>query len=422
MDINLLLRGGSLNQLLGRLLPEQQLVRDLLNSLRPGQVLLAKVLAQPRPDIARLLIQDVPVSARTNRPLPLGSTVQLTVIKGGETPELRVHDPQRPPTAQDVLRVALPRQIPLGESITGLRDLAPRLMPVLSGAARDILKTLLETTPPARQLTAERLQQQVRESGLFTEARMARGLPPESGDRKALLMRLAAALPQRPGASNSTGTTTTAGSSIGTTAAAGSTGSSHAAGQLSRALLLGSAVENLKAVASQSQPANTQLTPEQLAIQRLWRLIEGSIARIQTQQAASLPADNDSRPAFQLEIPVALPGGELQALELRIEQETPKEGEEQEAAEAGWLVTIGFHFDQMGPVKAGVRLADGRIFTTFWCERTEAVARFDRMLPELRRNLEAAGLEVGNLAASQGTPPVSNASQRPRSQLLDERV
>lgn len=406
MDINLLLRGGNLNPLPGRPAPEQQLVRKLLNSLKPGQLLLAKVLAQPRPDIARLLIQDIAVSAHTSRPLPAGQQVRLTVLKTGDTPELRVLEPQRALSSQDVLRLALPRQLPLRDTLAGLRELAPRLMPVLSGSARDIFKTLLDNTPALRDLTPKQLRQQVRDSGIFTETRMAAGQPPESGDRKVLLMRLAAALP-RPA------------TPTGQPTAAAPAGQTSQANPIGRALLLGAAAENIQQAAAAT---SDRLTPEQLAIQRLWQLVDAGIARIQTQQAASLPADRDSRPAFQLEIPLALPGGELQAVELRIEQEEARQEEDGETGETGWLVTIGFRFEALGAVKAGVRLADGRIYTTFWCEQADAVARFERMLPALQRNLEAAGLDVGGLAASQGTPPIGDAGLRPRSQLLDERV
>lgn len=447
MDINLLLKGGNLNQQLGKLLPEQQLVRDLLTSLRAGQHLTAKVVAMPQPDTARLQMNGVNINARTQRPLQPGETLRLTVVKGGDTPELRIQTPRHPATSQDVLRLSLPRQMPLRDTMTGLRELAPKVQPQLSAPARDVLRNLLDSSAHLRQLSPERLQQLVQNSGLFTEARLAAGQLPGNADLKFLLLRLVAKLPPRPGAAllqtpgtgkpqnpaAMTAPLTTQPAPTGTPAplppGSGQPGSvayspatlGSPAGNSSlsqHSPLLGTFMLNGK-----PQPAaQTQApqTPEQTALDRLWRLVEAGLARIQTQQAASLPADDNARPAWQLEIPLILPGGSLQTLELRIEREATNS--EETAGEAGWLVSVGFDFAELGPVKAAIRLAKGRIFTTFWCERVAAVQLFDRQLPELQRTLEAAGLKVGHLAASQGVPPADSATTPLRNNLLDERA
>jgi hypothetical protein len=416
MDISLLLRGQSLNQVLGRLLPEDRVVRELLASLRPGQTLQARVLAAPTAELARLLIQDVAITARTGRALNAGQVLTLTVLKAGEQPQLRVEAPPRQPTAQDVMRLALPRQLPLRETLSGLTQLAERALPLLSGNAREALRGLIERHVPARQPSANDLRQAVKDSGLFTEARLARGQPPEPGDRKAMLLRLAAELPARPGPSPSE---TARGQPPAALSRASLGSISPTMEPLSRAALLGSALANGQAAETgHASRGGKPLPPEQVVLERLWRLVEASLARIQSHQAASLPADDGAPPAWQLEIPVAMPGGPAQVIDLRIEQEPP--GDEDANPEAGWLVTIGFVFAELGPVKAGVRLASGRISTTFWCERPDAVRRFERHLPQLQQALESAGLEVAHLAASQGVPP-GEATREPN-RLLDERV
>lgn len=412
MDINLLLRGDSLNRLLGRVLPEDRLVRELLASLRPGQTLQAKVLSTPRADLAQLLIQDVRISARTGRALTPGQTLALTVLKGGDTPQLQVQQAPRPLAAEDVLRLALPRQLPLRETLSALSRVAQQALPLLPGPAKDTLRALVDRGVPVRQVSAERIQQAVRDSGIFTEARLARGQPPTPGDRKALLMQLAAALP-RP---------TTPPSSVSPAGQATPTATGGQPDPLSRAALLGSALANTL-TARQSPTAAAPAAPpgpDQAVLDRLWRLVDASIARIQSHQAASLAADDGARPAWQMEVPLLLPGGLTQAVELRIEPEQSG-NEDAQSPEAGWLVTIGFVFPELGPVQAGVRLANGRISTTFWCELPSAAARFERHLPDLQAALEAAGLEVAHLAASQGKPP-SGPALTPEQRLLDERV
>jgi len=417
MDINLLLRGDRLNQVLERALPGDKLARELLSSLRTGQSLQAQVLAVPRADLARLLINDLTITARTGRPLTPGQTLTLTVLKGGATPELQVQSPQRPPNGQDVLRLALPRQQPLNSTLSGLAQLAERAMPLLNGPARKALLGLLARSVPLRQVSPDTVRQAVKDSGVFTEARMAKGQPPAPTDRKALLLQLAAALPQRQPAPLDR----PAADAALTRATLATAGAPPA--PLTRATLLAGGLlktSGLTLTSPTTAAAPTAMPPaEQAVLDRLWRLVEASLARIQTHQAASLPVDDNAPPAWQLDIPLALPGGLTQAVELRIQ--TEPESDDEDANEAGWLVTIGFIFPELGPVKAGVRLANGRISSTFWCEQPAAAAIFDRHLPELRAALEAAGLEVSHLAASQGKPPQaqSNAAD---DRLLDERV
>jgi hypothetical protein len=417
MDINLLLPGDRLNQVLERVLPGDKLARELLSSLRTGQSLQAQVLAVPRADLARLLINDLTITARTGRPLTPGQTLTLTVLKAGETPELQVQTSPRPANGQDVLRLALPRQQPLNSTLSGLAQLAERAMPLLNGPARKALLSLLERSIPLRQVSPDTVRQAVKDSGVFAEARMASGQPPAPTDRKALLLQLAAALPPRQAAPQDK----PAAEAALTRATLATTGAPPApltrAGLLAGSLLSSSGLTaNTPAAAA---PAAAMPAPEQAILDRLWRLVDASLARIQTHQAASLPADDNAPPAWQLDIPLALPGGLTQAVELRIQRE-PEAGEEA-ASEAGWLVTIGFIFPELGPVKAGVRLANGRISSTFWCEQPAAAAVFDRHLPELRAALEAAGLEVSHLAASQGKPPEGNTG-KVEDRLLDERV
>lgn len=414
MDINLLLRDAGLNQTLGRLLPNDRLVRELLSSLRPGQVLEAQVLSTPRVDLARLLLEGLSITARTGRPLRPGQLLTLTVLKGGSTPELRVQLPPQPAGSQDVLRLALPRQLPLHETLSELARLAGRAAPLLGAPAREALQKLLDRSLPLRSVSPDTLRQAVKDSGIFTEARMARGEAPAATDRKALLLQLAGALPPRDQPADE-----------GPLPAALTRATLASAGALPDPLTRASLIASLldrnggTLLAGQTPAPQPTASPEQTLIDRLWRLVDASLARIQTHQAHSLPADDKAPPGWHMDIPLALPGGPTQALEMRIQREPA--AEDHESAEGGWLVTVGFLFPRLGPVKAAVRLSGGRISTVFWCEHPAAARLFERQLPQLRSALEAVGLDVSHLAASQGRPPVQAGDQE-KQRLLDERV
>jgi hypothetical protein len=69
-------------------------------------------------------------------------------------------------------------------------------------------------------------------------------------------------------------------------------------------------------------------------ILRLLRLVEGSLSRIQLQQAASLPQDDPQRQAWQLDLPIHL-NDEVQDAMLRIEREGSSEADPDQAT---WAV------------------------------------------------------------------------------------
>lgn len=417
MDIRPTLPADRLGPVTERPAMADRAVRDLLAALKPGQSLEARVLAVPRADLARLMIDGLTITARTGRPLVPGQVLALAVLKGGAAPELEIRPSAPQPNPQDILRQALPRQLPLADTLRQIAQISERALPLLSGAARQALGSLLDRDQPLRDLSPKQLRQSVRDSGLFTEARLVRGETPGQADRKALLMKLAAALPPRDSqpkavASEPVITDRNALSRAGSLPEPLTRSALLSAPRGSP--LLARAVES--SLISPSVPGPP--TADAQVIDRLWRLLEASLARIQVHQAASLPRDDAPQQSWQLEIPVALPGGPPQVVDIRIQAEGGQAARDTKGA--GWLVTVGFVFPGLGPVKAGVRLAEDHISTSFWCEQPSAVLLFNEHLPKLQAALESAGLQVGHLAVSQGVPPDSAPS--PPDNLLDERV
>jgi hypothetical protein len=136
-------------------------------------------------------------------------------------------------------------------------------------------------------------------------------------------------------------------------------------------------------------------------LSRLARLVEASVSRIQLQQAAALPTEEGPRQAWQLDLPVHLPGETHEAM-LRIERE-PSGGDE--AGAATWAVNLAFEFDTIGTLQTRIALAGDRVSATFWCDRDNTRQIIERRLPALKAAFEAQGLEVVHLAGAKGEPP-----------------
>ncbi len=152
-------------------------------------------------------------------------------------------------------------------------------------------------------------------------------------------------------------------------------------------------------------------------VQELTRQVEGALARIQYNQLQSLPQDDPSRQAWQLDL--ALRNGEsFDGFQLRIEEErSPKQGSGEGST---WTVTLDFELAPLGPVQARVGVQGERVSSTFWAEKPETAALIQRRLDELRQGFQRAGLEVGKLAAHRGRAATS--SPKSDGPLLDESV
>jgi hypothetical protein len=158
-------------------------------------------------------------------------------------------------------------------------------------------------------------------------------------------------------------------------------------------------------------------------IDRLLVLAQAGLARVQTQQAASLSGDAPTdRPVWQFELPLTIAGA-TQDLSLRIERRDDTDGAaSRHDEEASWTVTLRFVLGEHGRVHARVSLADNRVTSTFWCEQPETERRFSGGLAVLREALERNGLEVTDLRSVVGQPADPVELPRPAAGLLDARA
>lgn len=171
-----------------------------LPSWRPGQVLMAMVLAQTGPQSVSLRIGNQTVEAHTSIALPARAQLQLEVVQGGAQPVLRIATTPPPgETLVAALRTALPQQMPLQAVFDALhvftQSPASTHLPV---PALVLLRQLYAQMPGRADLAdGEGLRRALQDSGVLLERKLAESTAPER-DLKANLLRLLSSLdPQR---------------------------------------------------------------------------------------------------------------------------------------------------------------------------------------------------------------------------------
>jgi len=341
----------------------QRPIPSLLKQLEVGQTLQAKVLAEVNPGLLKLQIATTELLARSRTTIPPGTRLTLEVTKGFPLPELRI---LRQPTVRDqqeqTVRSAMARQLRPAEVREAIGELRSReLTPKQSEAIRQLTGIVRQAGVRPEQLAPAQLQRAMAHSGLFHEARLATQQPAQGADTKTQLLRLLSQLQN-----------------------------------------------DFKMAGKQPRPAPqpgeaqqpTQATGGDSLLNRLIRLIEGSVARIQLQQGAALPVEEGQRQAWQIDLPIQLPDTTHETL-LRIERD---EADGEDGSDASWAVNLAFEFDTIGAVQCRIALAGDRVSTTFWSERQHTHERVEQRLPCLQDALEAQGLEVLKLAGVLGEP------------------
>lgn len=169
---------------------------------------------------------------------------------------------------------------------------------------------------------------------------------------------------------------------------------------------------------AQRSEATSQLGFERLQqLTRLLRSVESGIARIQTQQLASVPQDDGTRQVWQLELPFK-DTRELQAVMLRIEQDQATAGEDENGS--SWTMALNLDIGKLGHVHSKVRLTQEHVSTHFWSEQPGTAEKISTHLPRLQAALEKLGLKVNQLTSSLGRPPDPVEMTYTEQRLLDE--
>ncbi len=403
---------------------------NLLQNLRPGQILHASVLSPTQQNSVRLQIGSAEVLAKTQLPLTPGQKLVLDVVKAGQLPELRLLQQAGIRDLQAAaLRTLLPRQIPLGKVFEFLQKLQPDLpgsMPrqavqhapaalagkvlpgqmaaeamrnALAAAAgrgqpspssparsaeafgpevRQVLQNILASAGErGRPLTPSTIRQAFLQSGLFLEAALASGRSP-NGDLKANLLLLLQKL---------------------------------------HTLLQGGAQQ--QAAAKGELAASTAKSALSQLLAQTMQQTEGSLARIQLHQLASLPPEEGPRQVWQFELPIQQPNGYDNFL-VRLEQE--EGGDRDRKGGQIWRLALNFDLDPIGPVTARLTLQENNVSANFTAEKGQSAKLISERLPLLDEAMTRAGLNVTHLSAQQGKELKVETPRQNPAPILDEKA
>ncbi len=354
----------------------------LLRQLKPAQVLQAVVLNRLSPGRVQLQIGNHLLSALAPQSLPEGQKLLLRVEKGLPDPVLRIlQDPARLDPIQQLKHQALRRQLPpadLAQQIQGLKQLVQQLPASALARLPTVTQAFQLLAPPATdlaRLTPSDLRRALENSGLFMEPQLVRAGAVNNADRKLLLLRLLNQMQPE------------------------------------------SRVNSLGKDAADKPEGRLPSNADQL-LNRLMRLVEGAITRIQAHQTLALGSNEQTgQSLWQMDLPL-LVNNRREHLELRIRREA-EDNPDSASPHATWKVEVDFDFGELGRVMSRIALSHKRVQCGFWSDKASTAARFEQALPRLEKMLNDAGLEVSAVSALQGQAP---GTERPSRQLLDERA
>ncbi len=389
-----------------------------LRAWQVGQLLQARVLTDTVNNQVTLRIGQTTLTAQTQTKLSAGQTLTVQVARLGDQPLLKVL-PQAPPVLADplaaALRSALPRQTGLAPLLANLGLLAqsaragtaPPLPATVLLAAAQIYRDLSDSHQAA---TARGLQQAIRDTGLFLESKLAQlayGGKAELGiDFKAALLRLQALLSSTPRPAP----------------AAPGAAPGQSTAPPPRPAEAAQPTPPLRGLPVQAQattpPSLARVALAGNALQELQQQTEGSLARLQLHQLASVPDSTAAQPSWLLELPLRHQA-QVDLFHLRIGREAPAPTDS-DGAERPWVVSLAFDLPGLGPVQARVAIQGEQVSTTFWAEQAGTTQAFHDHLDTLRQNLQQAGLGIGDLLCRTGQAP--HAPTGPHAPLMDTRA
>lgn len=337
------------------------------------------------------------LSLETPLPLPLGSLLSAQV-QGSQALNFL-------PLSRRLDQLALSQQLGSQSNRQGsLEGLFSALQGLrgnveISEGLRTSIDKLFGALPDAAQLsTAKGLAAALENSGILLESKLLGGqgqaLPT---DLKANLLRLITQLlPNLP---------------AGTPLTAANASLAQAMPALARGLLgsLGKASNRQQALSFPLPSRLLQAMDGEADLEALLKLAAAAISRLQTHQLSSLAQsqvgpDGNLLTTWQLELPMRNQQ-ELVPLQVKIQRDEGNAQSKSEKKETLWKVELAFDLDPLGPLQVQAQLTHGRLSSQLWAERSSTVSLIDAELDNLRQRLSAAGLQVGELACSQGMPP-----------------
>ncbi len=151
---------------------------------------------------------------------------------------------------------------------------------------------------------------------------------------------------------------------------------------------------------AQTSPADAREASSALP-RESFRLAEQAVTHNLLQRAAAGLQQETQQP---LNLSLTLPfvdAGEVRPLRLELEQ---RGGRGEGGGEPAWDIRVSFEFGALGPITCHLVLAGRALAASFYCELAATRERVAAALPDLRRRLDAAGFDPGELHSFAGRP------------------
>lgn len=335
----------------------------LPHNLKLGQILRATVLSENLNGILKLQIGGTKVIAQTQLAATPGQTLTLQVDKAGALPELKlVALTSMQEIHTQAMKSVLPRQRPLSELFVNLLDV--NRSPVsnttsgeIKQAIHSLISQLLSTQHPK---FSEVFKSALLDSGLLTERHLLNDTLPSSDLKLNLLKLFDLVKSLLPSQHSGSGKET---------------------------------VSNNAALDSATPQAETSFKH----LSELLKQLDGALARVQTNQLASLPQDESSRQVWQFELPL-LHKDQVDLLQITVNKDGDRS---QDDPTAVWNLTLQMNLQTLGPMRVQLRLQDKALATVIWSEQPDTTKLVESHLVKLQQAFEQAGLEVTRLQAYQ---------------------
>lgn len=313
----------------GRVLPGQNALSSVqiavngqtleLNAPRPLQAGLAVTLTRTDPTQVQLQVQPAPINPASQ--------------------------PQLQEGLQQILRDALPQQLPMGEALNQLRQLGngSRQGDAVGQVVRSMLS--LFSVPPRADASSTRqaVQNQLQASGMLPGA--THGNSPTQAALQEPLARLAQLAEQLPTEGR----------------------------------------------------------------ERLESLLQGLRARSAVNQSMSLQRwqdqpDGGIERQYRLDLPILLEDERLENTEIRINQQRHRNAQDQLVSQ--WSIALHFDMEALGTIDARISLQqEWQLSARFWAQQEETLQQIRDQLPALAAQLRSSGFQVEDLHAQQGSAP-----------------
>jgi hypothetical protein len=371
-------------------LPSSSGAKSLLQALQPGQILQGTALSENINGAMRLQIGVTQLTAQTTLSVSPGQPLTLQVEKTGQLPELRVMTkPSQKELTAWALKSSLPRQQPLPQLFKALSQYlssptSQSLPEPVKQVVEQILTRILSVESP--NFKAE-MSKALQLSGTQTESRLMRQTVFNS-DLKLNLLRLIGLV--KPYLTHSD---TDIANRL-----------PHSAQTAPNSPVRASAHHPIQ---SQSPPpSQSSVAPQSVETDAtvkllldLFKHLDGAIARIQTNQLSSLPAEDTVRQVWQFDLPLRHENG-FDLFHIRIVGDDRRHGTD---SQTEWQLTLHMNLQALGPMKVRLHLIGETLSTIIWSERPETSKLVKQHLQQLRSGFESAGLAINKLEAFQGS-------------------